>query len=129
MNIQTVSRDYDHLSPAGAEIRLLMHSLSADLVHCTLKKGAISKGVTHKTVSEFWYILSGTGALWRKDHHAEYFNQLRAGIVVDIPIGVQFQYRCDPDEDLVFLCYTDPPWPGPEESSYIASPPWTSNVE
>lgn len=36
------------------------------VAHCTLRKGTISKVVRHQTVSEFWHILSGKGAIWRK---------------------------------------------------------------
>lgn len=66
MKTQKIPDDFQHTSPAGAEIRLLMNNHLGGMAHCTLKAGTISKAVRHKTVSEFWHVLSGNGSIWRQ---------------------------------------------------------------
>ncbi len=123
MQTKSISHDYQHTSPAGAEVRLLMNNPHGGIAHCTLRAGKISKAVRHKTVSEFWHILSGKGAIWRKDAHKEEITPLAAGITIDIPLGTDFQYRSDA-EDLVFICVTTPPWSGMDEASYVGQGAW-----
>jgi mannose-6-phosphate isomerase-like protein (cupin superfamily) len=128
MQTKMISEKYQHLSPAGAEIRLLMDSAVASLVHYTLKQGNISKATTHKTVSEFWHVLSGNGTIWRRQKDLETTALLTPGITIDIPLWTEFQYRSDSGTDLVFLCFTMPKWSGPEESRLVTNGPWKPTV-
>ncbi|HHU0038807.1 TPA: cupin [Legionella pneumophila] len=128
MNTQRIPKDYQHISPAGAEVRLLMSNHLGGMAHCTLKAGIISKAVRHKTVSEFWHVLSGEGAIWRKLNDKESITPLTAGVSIDIPLGTQFQYRSD-TEDLVFICITMPPWTGSDEASYVEQGAWQPTLE
>ncbi|HAT8647482.1 TPA: cupin [Legionella pneumophila] len=128
MNTQKIPKDYQHISPAGAEVRLLMSNHLGGMAHCTLKAGIISKAVRHKTVSEFWHVLSGEGAIWRKLNDEESITPLTAGVSIDIPLGTQFQYRSD-TEDLVFICITMPPWTGSDEASYVEQGAWQPTLE
>ena len=128
MNTQMIPQDYQHISPAGAEVRLLMNNHLGGMAHCTLKANKISKAVLHKTVSEFWHVLSGNGAIWRKDHEQETITPLTPGVSIDIPLGTEFQYRSD-GEDLVFICVTMPPWSGHDEASYVEQGGWTPSVK
>ncbi len=57
MKTHTLSQDYQHLSPAGAEVRVLINNSMGGIAYCTLRNGKTSKAVTHKTVSEIWHIL------------------------------------------------------------------------
>lgn len=84
--------------------------------------------VRHKTVSEFWHVLSGEGAVWRKLNDEESITPLTAGVSIDIPLGAHFQYRSDA-EDLVFICVTTPPWSGSDEASYVEYGGWLPTVE
>lgn len=127
MLTQEIPKDYQHISPAGAEVRLLMSNQYGGMAHCTLKNGIVSKAVRHKTVSEFWFVLSGTGAIWRKTKEQEIITPLHAGITIDIPLGTDFQYRSDQD-DLVFICVTNPPWSGADEASYVEKGGWASTL-
>lgn len=118
-----IPADYEHMSPAGAEIRLLSHSAIGDVVHCTLRQGLISQGVTHKTVSEFWFVLAGEGQIWRRVQDNASVTDLVPGVCIDIPLGTEFQYRAG-TEDLVFLCITMPPWSGADEARYLDDACW-----
>lgn len=128
MQATKIPQDYQHISPAGAEVRLLMNNHLGGIAHCTLKKGKISRIIRHKTVSEFWHILSGDGAIWRKNEDQELITELKEGITIDIPLGTHFQYRSDIN-DLVFICVTMPPWSGQDEVVYLNVGVWVPSVD
>ncbi|MES2615226.1 MAG: cupin [Bdellovibrionota bacterium] len=100
-----------------------MSNSMAGVAHCTLKDGKISKAVCHKTVSEIWTIISGSGQIWRKQDDTESITNLEAGVTIDIAVGTYFQY-CSNKNDLVFICVTTPPWPGADEIIYIDKGAW-----
>ncbi len=127
MKTKNIPNEFQHISPAGAEVRTLISNGHGGIAHCTLRKGAISKAVRHKTVSEFWHILQGNGAIWRKNLGKESVTPLKTGVSIDIPVGTEFQYRSD-GGNLVFLCITMPPWPGAEEVTYIEQGAWSPTL-
>ncbi len=127
MNTQQIPSQYQHTSPAGAEVRLIFSNQLGGLAHCTLKMGKISKAVKHKKVTEFWHVLSGSGAIWRKNSQEECETPLQTGTSIDIPLGTDFQYRSNADADLVFICVTLPPWSGAHEASYVENGAWIPN--
>lgn len=108
---------YDYLAPDGSEIRLLPEVGGGGLCHCTLPVGKVSKAVSHKTVDEIWYFLSGKGQVWRKrSERNESVVDVSRGTSINIPFSTQFQFRNTGDEPLCILIATIPRWPGPEES-------------
>ena len=114
----------DGIAPDGSEIRLLVdhrHSAQrASLVEVTLPAGRVSLPVWHRAVEEVWYILEGQGQVWRCPPGAEPESSLPVpvgpGDALVIPAHWRFQFSADKDAPLRFLCYTSPPWPGPEEA-------------
>jgi mannose-6-phosphate isomerase-like protein (cupin superfamily) len=84
--------------------------------------GQVNRATVHATVSEFWYVLSGRGEIWRRDASGEDVTALSPGVSIDIPVGTSFQYRCKGEEALRFLCVTMPPWPGSTEATNIEGP-------
>jgi mannose-6-phosphate isomerase-like protein (cupin superfamily) len=111
-------------SPAGAEIRYLMEGETGVMIHSTVPSDQVNRATVHATVSEFWHVLSGEGRIWRRDATGEETTVLASGVSIDIPVGTAFQYRCDGDEPLRFICVTMPPWPGAHEATVIEGP-WT----
>lgn len=128
--MQTVSvpNEYHHIAPDGAEVRELMANQLGGIAHCILPQGTVSNITRHKTISEFWHILSGKGAIWRRNNHEEQITQLEPGVTIDIPSGTDFQYRSD-EGNLVFICVTMPPWPGADEASYLEQGAWEPTVK
>lgn len=128
MVIPPISRraaEPDTFAPDGSEIRLLVVSdhgaTSASVVEVTLARGAVSRPVRHRTVEEIWYVLEGEGHVWRcppdaPDPAAVPSVAVSAGDALVIPTGWRFQFRAGPTAPLRFLCYTSPPWPGPDEA-------------
>ncbi|PKB66849.1 MAG: hypothetical protein BZY81_06235 [SAR202 cluster bacterium Io17-Chloro-G4] len=111
-------------APDGSEIRFLIgesHSARrASLVEVTLPAGQVSKPVYHRTVEEIWYILEGTGHVWRCPPTSAPESvppvPVSPGDALTIPTGWRFQFSAGPNGPLRFLCYTCPPWPGPDEA-------------
>jgi mannose-6-phosphate isomerase-like protein (cupin superfamily) len=117
----------DAKSPAGADIRFIMDSAAANMIHATVPPGQINRATVHATVSEFWYVLGGAGEIWRRDRTEERFTALVPGVSIDLPVGTAFQYRNTGDTPLTFICITMPPWPGDRESSPVTGA-WTPTV-
>ena len=88
---------------------------------------AVAKPVAHRTVEEVWYILSGSGRMWRKLDGYEELVELRPGISLTIPTGTHFQFRCDGDERLDVVGATMPPWPG-EGKAFFVDGTWQPTV-
>ena len=51
-----------------------------------LAPGAVSMAVRHRTVEEIWYVVSGWGAMWRRDGDHEEIVDLDPGMCVTIPV-------------------------------------------
>ncbi len=117
----------DATAPDGAAVRLLLALTGGSMAHFELPAGAVSHAVTHRTVEEIWYVLSGEGAIWRRHGGAERIEALKPGTAVAIPLGTAFQYRAEAGAPLVFLAITMPPWPGMDEALPAAGP-WAPNV-
>jgi len=128
MNTLPLLYQYEHISPAGAEVRSEMSNDLASVAHCTLPAGKISKAVAHKTVIELWHIIAGKGEIWRRQGGEELITTLEPGVTIDLPLGTDFQYRCLENSELVFLCVTTPPWPGPDEVRYLEKGIWTATA-
>jgi mannose-6-phosphate isomerase-like protein (cupin superfamily) len=115
------SREPDTIAPDGSEIRLLatiaQGATRASLCEVRLAPGGVSRPVAHRSVEEIWYVLEGRGHVWRCPPGARTEPlAVSPGDSVVIPVGWRFQFRAAPSGELRFLCYTSPPWPGPEEA-------------
>ena len=117
----------DATAPDGTAVRLLPSLAGGGMAHFELPAGAVSHAVTHRTVEEIWYVLSGGGALWRRSKDAARIEPIGPGVAVTIPLGVAFQFRADPAAPLAFLAVTMPPWPGMDEAVAVEGP-WTPTV-
>ena len=108
--------EHDVLAPDGSEIRLLPQTGGGSMVHCTLPPGAVSLAVTHRTVDELWYVLSGQGERWRRQGERDEIVILDPGSAHSLPLGTWFQFRNPGPEPLVIVIVTTPPWPGMDEA-------------
>jgi mannose-6-phosphate isomerase-like protein (cupin superfamily) len=116
----TPAREFDVLAPDGSEIRFLATLDGASSVHCALPVGGVSLAVTHRTVEEIWYILSGAGEVWRKIGDTEETAVVAPGMCLTIPFGIHFQFRNIGNVPLEFFIVTLPPWPGENEAARVA---------
>lgn len=100
----------NYFAPDGSQISLLKEGERGGLCECTLGPGAVTAAVQHKVVEELWYVVSGSGQLWRQDNEETLTVDIRKGDSLAIPVGVPFQFRAGLDEPLVMLLTTMPGW-------------------
>ena len=121
LRVGRAAKQPDTIAPDGSEIRLLSvreHGATrASLCEVRLGPGSVSRPIAHRSVEEIWYVLQGRGKLWRSPPDTRLTPvDLTPGDSVVIPRGWHFQFSADADGELRFLCYTSPPWPGPDEA-------------
>jgi mannose-6-phosphate isomerase-like protein (cupin superfamily) len=116
----------DAIAPDGSEVRVLCMVPRGGMATFSLRAGAVTKAVAHRTVDEIWCVLTGKGRMWRRLAEREETIDLVPGLSLTIPVGTEFQFRCDGDETLTVLAATMPPWPGPGEA-YPVEGPWPAS--
>jgi len=108
------------IAPDGSVVRPLLGLAGGTMAEFALAPGQVSTAVTHRTVSEIWYVLSGRGEIWRRHGTREEVTPLEAGISLTIPLGTHFQFRALGEPGLTVLAVTMPPWPGDDEATAVA---------
>jgi mannose-6-phosphate isomerase-like protein (cupin superfamily) len=115
------------IAPDGSDVRLLLdgqHGASrCSLVEVSIEAGAVSRPVRHRSVEEAWYVLAGTGRVWRCPPDSPVQEaapvSVAPGDALVIPAGWAFQFAADAGQPLRFLCVTMPPWPGMDEAEIV----------
>jgi mannose-6-phosphate isomerase-like protein (cupin superfamily) len=124
-------------APDGSDVRVLLGLSGGGMAHFTLAPGRTAKAVRHRTVEEIWFIVSGTGEMWRRRETStgpavEQVVGLVPGVCVTIPLGTAFQFRARGDAaagdpPLTAVAVTMPPWPGDDEAVVVPGP-WLPDV-
>lgn len=109
----------DVIAPDGSDVRILLGLQGGGMAHFELAPGLVSVAVTHKTVEEVWFFLSGRGEMWRKSETQEEVTPVEPGVCITIPLGVRFQFRALGDTPLAAVAVTMPPWPGEDEAVMV----------
>ncbi|HEV2303191.1 MAG TPA: hypothetical protein VGR91_16615, partial [Stellaceae bacterium] len=111
----------------GMEVRLLCALPRGAMAVFSLGPGRVGRAVAHRTVEDIWYFVAGKGRMWRRRDGGEEIVAVEPGVSVGIPLGTQFQLRCDSAEPLAAVAVTMPPWPG-EEEAYFVDGIWPATV-
>jgi mannose-6-phosphate isomerase-like protein (cupin superfamily) len=109
----------DAVAPDGSEVRILLELEAGGMAHFRLAPGQTSTAVTHRTVEEIWFFLSGRGEMWRKRQGQEDIVAVESGVCLTIPLGTHFQLRAFGDDALTAIGVTMPPWPGAGEAMVV----------
>ncbi len=117
----------DVVAPDGSDVRVLLSLRGGSMAHFALAPGRTARAVTHRTVEEIWFFLSGRGEMWRKQGEREEIVPVEPGVCLTIPLGTHFQFRSLGDEPLTAVAVTMPPWPG-EGEAVIVEGPWPPTV-
>jgi mannose-6-phosphate isomerase-like protein (cupin superfamily) len=104
------------VAPDGSDVRILLGLNGGGMAHFELAPHQVSKAVTHRTVEEIWYFLSGRGQMWRKQGERREIVDVYPGVSLTIPLGTRFQFRNTGSESLAAVGVTMPPWPGEGEA-------------
>ena len=110
------------VAPDGSDVRVLLGLAGGGMAHFALAPGLTSAAVTHRTVEEIWFFLSGRGEMWRRQGEREEIVEVERGVCLTIPLGTHFQFRSLGDEPLEAVAVTMPPWPGEDEAVIVAGP-------
>jgi len=119
--------DHDVIAPDGSQVRILCGLSRGGMALFTLPANAVAKAIAHRTVEEIWYFAAGRGRMWRRQGEHQDIVEVGPGASISIPVGTQFQFRCDGAEPLVAVGVTMPPWPGEDEAQLILGP-WEPTV-
>ena len=106
----------DVVAPDGSDVRVLLGLKGGGMAHFELAPGRASVAVTHKTVEEIWYFVSGRGEMWRAQDGCEEIVPVGPGVCLTIPLGTRFQFRSLGPGPLAAVAVTMPPWPGEGEA-------------
>ena len=106
----------DAVAPDGSDVRILLGLAAGGMAHFELGPGKTSKAVTHRSVEEIWFLISGRGQMWRKQNGDEECVDIFPGMCLTIPLGTHFQFRSFGPEALAAVGVTMPPWPGEGEA-------------
>ena len=110
----------DVVAPDGSDVRILLRLSAGSMAHFELGPGQTSKAVTHRTVEEIWFFLSGRGEMWRaQDGQPDAIVPVESGVCVTIPLGTRFQFRSLSAEPLSAIAITMPPWPEGDEAIIV----------
>ena len=118
-NTMRLSAVPDVVAPDGSGVRILLSLNGGGMAHFELAPGQTSKAVTHRTVEEIWFVLSGRGEMWRKQAGREEVVSVEPGVCLTIPLQTYFQFRSVGDEPLTAIAITMPPWPGEDEALFV----------
>jgi mannose-6-phosphate isomerase-like protein (cupin superfamily) len=110
----------DVVAPDGSDVRVLLRLEGGSMAHFELAPGRVSDAIRHCSVGEIWFVLSGSGEIWRRQGEREAVDILEPGVSVSIPAGTHFQFRTTSAGPLACVGITMPPWPGPEEAIPVA---------
>ena len=109
----------DLVATDGCDVRILLGLAGGTMAHFQLAPGATSSAVTHRTVEEIWFFLSGRGEMWLKQEGREEIVPLEREVCLTIPLGTEFQFRSLGVEPLAAVSITMPPWPGDGEAVVV----------
>jgi len=112
----------DVVAPDLSDVRILLQLRGGGMAHFELAAGRTSKAVTHRTVEEIWFVVSGHGEMWRRQGERDEVVTLQRGVCLTLPLGTQFQFRALGTEPLAALAVTMPPWPGEGEALEVRGP-------
>ena len=110
------------VAPDGCDVRVLLGLSSGSMAHFELAAGRVARAVTHRTVEEVWFVVSGFGEMWRRQGEREETVVLQPGVCLTIPVGAHFQFRASSSQAVAAIGVTMPPWPGEVEAVPVTGP-------
>src|SRR5690242_10872071 len=117
----------DAVALDGSDVRVLLQLDGGSMAHFELPPGQVSTAITHRTIDEIWFVLSGRGEMWREQAGREEAVPVDPGVCLTIPQGTRFQFRSFGDEPLAALGISMPPWPG-EGEALVVPGKWAPTV-
>jgi mannose-6-phosphate isomerase-like protein (cupin superfamily) len=118
----------DVVAPDGSGVRILLRLKGGSMAHFELPAGQVSKAVVHRTVEEIWYVIAGSGQMWRQQDGRAEIVDVHPGVCLTIPLGAHFQFRSAGPDSLAAIAITMPPWPDSDDEATLVEGPWKPTV-
>ena len=110
-----LSVERDAVAADGSDVRILLEVNGGGMAHFELGPNQTSNAVTHRSVEEICFFLSGQGQMWREQNGESELIDVFPGVCLTIPLGTHFQFRSFGQEVLAAIGATIPPWQGDDE--------------
>lgn len=117
----------DVVAADGSDVRILLGVEGGEMAHFELRPGQVSRAVTHRTIGEIWFFISGRGEMWREQEGKSQVVDVYPGVCLTVPLGTRFQFRSAGEKPLVAVGAVIPPWPG-EGEAIVVDGPWQPTV-
>jgi len=92
----------------GLEVRALCSMSGGSMAHFVLPMARVSLPCKHGNFSEIWFVLTGTGKLWRSYESSSAITTLKPGMSFSLTPHTTFQIQADDQEDLAAIAVTIP---------------------
>jgi len=115
------------VAPDGSTVRALLSLASGSVAHFELAPGGVTHPIVHRSVSEIWFVIAGSGEMWRRQGEREETIALGAGVCLTIPAGTHFQFRASRERPVAAIGMTMPAWPGDDEAVRVEGP-WVASI-
>lgn len=113
-------------APDGSNVRPLLRFPSGSMARFEFSAGQVSQAVWHPELDELWYVIDGSGEMWRKKDQISSIDALAPGTCVSIPRHTAFQCRAG-RAGMIVIAVTLPAWSG--DSNVIAAiGPWETRT-
>ncbi len=74
-------------------MRVLLGLPGGGMAEFELSAGRVSAAITHRTVEEIWYVLTGRGEMWRPQGSLEEVVAREPGVCHRLPAGPPLPFR------------------------------------
>lgn len=98
-------------APDGSNVRPLLRFPEGSMARFEFSAGQVSHAVRHPELDELWYVIDGSGEMWRKQNQTSSIEPLAAGTCVSIPRNTAFQCRAG-GAGMAVIAVTLPAWSG-----------------
>lgn len=113
-------------APDGSNVRPLLRFPAGSMARFEFAAGQVSEAVRHAEVDELWYVIDGSGEMWRKQDQTSSIEPLEPGTCVSIPRHAAFQCRAG-GAGMIVIAVTLPAWSG-DSNAIAAEGPWEATT-
>ncbi len=98
-------------APDGVNTRPLLRFPEGSMARFELSAGQVSHAMWHPGLDELWYVVDGSGEMWREQATRSSIEPLIPGTCLSIPRKTRFQCRAGAG-GLTVIAVTLPAWSG-----------------
>jgi len=115
------------IAPDGSSVLPLLRFPEGSMARFEFASGQVSHAVLHPGLDELWYVVDGSGEMWRRQETRSSIEPLMSGSCASIPRETAFQCRAGP-AGLTVIAVTLPAWSGAADA-IGATGPWVTNPD